>query len=205
MKLLLSVIFLIFSISSVFSQNATMLITPYKDSNCKNSGGGVGYGYVTEAAYANLIQQFGDFNDVVLFTQSTDGNQLKMSVLSADGSPLSVEVLTLGQCSYSKYFNNYFIAALNADLPSPSIQFNYMADESSFGSDCSVEVKDSFAFVTNGTTVNISNDENAIVETQQFTCVNDVPFLKVCRGKSCKTSEITSCFENQSYQATCVN
>ncbi|KAM9976846.1 hypothetical protein ACTFIR_010692 [Dictyostelium discoideum] len=204
MKLLFSIIFLIFSINSVFSKNETIVLTPFRDSKCTQVGGGIGYGYMPEltSMNSNLIQVFGNFYDLLDFSESTKSDQLKMSVLGSNGKPYVTEIFDFNTCQYSTYFKGYYLVELNADLPKNSLQFNVWSKSGSFGDPCSIDNYQNFTFVTNGTTVDYDNQSS----TQEFTCVEGIPYITVCgdNSNSCNTNHLTTCFDAQ-YKATCIN
>ncbi|KAN0041514.1 hypothetical protein ACTFIV_004055 [Dictyostelium citrinum] len=204
MKLLLSIIFLIFSISSVYSKNETIVLTPFRDSKCTQVGGGIGYGYMPEltSMNSNLLQVFGNYYDLLDFSESSKGDQLKMSVLGSDGKPFTTEIFNFKKCQYSPYLKAYYLVELNADLPENSLQLNIWSKPGSFGEPCSLDNYQNFTFLTNGTTV-VYDNENS---TQEFTCVVGIPYITICgdNSNSCETSELTTCFDSQ-YKAICIN
>ncbi|KAN0047856.1 hypothetical protein ACTA71_002243 [Dictyostelium dimigraforme] len=204
MKFLFSIIFLIFSINSVFSKNETIVLTPYKDSKCTQVGGGIGYGYMPEltSKNSNLIEVFGNYYDLLEFSESSTSksDQLKMTVIGSNGKPFTTEIFDFNSCQYSKYLNGYYYVETNAELPQSSLQFNVWSQAGSFGDPCSVDNYQNFCFVTNGTTVSYDG------QVQEFTCEDETPYITICDNKSnsCKSNHLTTCFDGQ-YRATCIN
>ncbi|KAN0026357.1 hypothetical protein ACTFIV_007341 [Dictyostelium citrinum] len=198
MKLLFFIL-QIFSINLVFSEYDNVVLTPFKDSNCSEFGGGVGYGYMPMVPYSNLIRVFGNLYDTIEFTAPSNENLISVKVLGSNQKPITTEIFTLGSCQFSNYFNVYYLADVNIDLPKPSLQFNVWATGSSSGSSvaepCSVDLYQSFSFVSNGTIIPYDD------VSQQFTCIDGNPFLTSCKkNNSCKTTILNTCFDGD-YQA----
>ncbi|KAK5580957.1 hypothetical protein RB653_000984 [Dictyostelium firmibasis] len=209
MKLLLSIIFffLICSINLVFSyENSTVLLIPYLDSECTQEGG-VGYGYIDSKSplSPNLVQVFENENYILDFSESPNGKILKMTVLESSGKPFISEIFGFNSCQYSEFLKGYYLVELNTDLPKSSMQFNVWSDSGSSGEPCGVDNIDSFCFVINGTTIDLSYKN--LKETQEFTCVNDIPYVTTCidnQNSTCTTNQLVSCFDGQ-YRAKCIN
>ncbi|KAN0047854.1 hypothetical protein ACTA71_002241 [Dictyostelium dimigraforme] len=202
MKLILSILFLIFTIDSVFSNllNETIVLTPYMDSGCTQVGGGIGYGYMFNIPNSNSIPIFSNPYEVLNFVEEPNESTLLMNVFLNDNLIYS-EDLKLRECQYVDYLQGYYFIEFDTPLPSSSIQFNMWTADGSVGESCSVDIYENFNFVTNGTIVSLSYDNAQ--ETQQFTCVNSIPFITVCKNpKSCQTNQITTCFDGQ-FRASC--
>ncbi|KAN0033262.1 hypothetical protein ACTA71_002686 [Dictyostelium dimigraforme] len=203
MKLLFSIIFLIFSINLIFSMDENVVLTPYLDSDCTEFGGGVGYGYLPAVEYSNIIRVFGNLYDSFKFEQSTNGQTLLMDVLGSNGRIMKSETFNLKKCQFSEFLKAYYLYDVNIDLPKPSVQINQWGngwDGSSYNGECEVDMYQSFNFVANGTIINSYSQS-----TQQFYCENNSPYLKTCpENSSCYTNQTSSCFDGE-YKATCIN
>ncbi|KAM9984853.1 hypothetical protein ACTFIY_009276 [Dictyostelium cf. discoideum] len=205
MKLLFSIILLIFSINLVFSsRNETIILTPYKDSDCTEFGGGIGYGYMPNVPNSNIIRVFGNIYDTFEFKESSNGEILLMNILGSNGRIIKTESFNIKKCQYSQFLKTYYLFDIEINIPTPSIQFNQWATGSnsdSFNGECMVDVYETFNFIANDTIINLPY----IQTTQQFYCINDSPYLKSCQENSgCYTNQLTSCFDGE-YKATCIN